>query len=241
MARPSEDHLHAWPSYRWFLPILWGMGIAAMVGVPAIAVIFLNQKHYLPGWVFGWISSDREIQKRQFWIALLGIFAFWVGLKLIKFGLFGEAARNVYDKISLKLGGPKGRTSDEDHAKVCAVRNERIAIFLLGFFALEVFLSWRSLGNPFGEHSLYDVLFRFVLMLVVFPFFLQVSKCLPERFILGIVAVRMVTGLFFEYAPNLGSPVAHLVRAGDLTLWVLALLISLALLVSSLARPKLSS
>lgn len=240
LSGPSEDRLHEWPSYRWFVPILWGLGIAALVGIPTITVIFLNQKHYLPSWVFGWISSDREIQKRQFWIALSGISAFGVALQFIKFGLFGEMARNAYDKIALKLGGPKGRTSDEDHAKVCAVKNVRLTIFLVVWFALEVFQSWRALGNSFGEHNLYDLLFRIVLMLIIFPLLFQVSRCVPERFITGIITIRIVTGWVFEYVPNLASSSAHLVRVCNLMLWALALLTSLVLLVSSLTKPRLS-
>ena len=47
-------------------------------GPPAIvviAVIILDRKGLIPSWVFGWISSNRETQKRQFRWMLCGLFS----------------------------------------------------------------------------------------------------------------------------------------------------------------------
>ena len=103
---------------------------------------------------------------------------------------------------------------------------------------LEVFLSWRELGKPFVVHSLYDLLFRIVLAIVLFPVLLRISPCSPERFIVGIVMIRTVTGWVFEYAPNVVDSFASLVRQCNLVLYVLALLTSLGLLVTSLYITK---
>jgi hypothetical protein len=109
----------------------------------------------------------------------------------------------------------------------------------VGFFALEAFLSWRALGKPFLEHNLYDLFFQiFLWVVVLFPVLVNISRCVPERFILGIVIFRFVTGWVIEFAPNLVEPVAGLVRQCNLVLWSLAFLISVTMLVSSLSKPE---
>jgi hypothetical protein len=217
------------------------MAISALVGIAAFAAIYLNQMGYLPTWVFGWISSDREIQKRQFRLALVGLVTIWVATRLIKYGVFGEFVRTSCSELLLKLKFVQGEPEDEDHARVCALTNFRIAAFLVGFFALEAFQSWRALGKPFPEHNLYELLFRIVLITMVFPVFFRMTRCLPERFILGLITIRYVTGFIFEYAPNIANPIAGLVREGNLLLWVLALITSLGLLAASLTKPKFSA
>ena len=234
----SEERHRAQPADGWWMPIIWGLGIGVFLGFIVIAVIVLEVKGLIPSWVFGWISNDRETQKRQFLRILYGLFAWWMTTRAFKFGLFGEAARTTYDGILSKLEFPQVKHDVEMHARICPVRNIRIAVFLAGFFTLEIFLSWRALGKPFLEHNLYDLLFRIVICSLLFPFLLNISRCVPERFILGIIMIRFVTGWVIEFAPNLVVPVAGLVRQCNLVLWILALLISLTILVSSLSNPK---
>jgi hypothetical protein len=238
LSEASEEPLRAQRAYSWWMQILWGVGIGVFFGGVVIAVIVLDKKGIIPSWVFGWISNDRETQKRQFLRILYGVLAWWVTIRLVKIGLFGETARTTYNGTLSKLNFPQGKPDVEMHARICAVRNVRIALFLVGFFTLEVFLSWRALGKPFLEHNLYDLLFRIVLLIVVFPLLLNLSRCVPERFVLGIVTVRFVTGWVIEFAPNLVDPVAGFVRQCNLVLWILALLTSLTMLVSSFSNPK---
>jgi hypothetical protein len=220
------------------MQILWGIGIGVFLGSVVIAVIVLDREGLIPSWVFSWISSDREIQKRQFLRILYGFSPLWVITRLAKLGLFGEIARTTYDGVLSKLKISQGESGEEIHARICAVRNVRSALFLVGFFTLEVFQSWRALGKPFLQHNLYDLLFRIVLLTVAFPVLLKISRCVPERFILGILTIRFVTGWVIEFAPNLVEPVASLVRQCNLVLWILAFLTSLTMLVSSLSNPK---
>ncbi len=221
------------------MQILWGLGIGVIFGGVGVAVIFLDRMRLIPSWVFGWISSDRETQKRQFRLGLDGLIALWVAMRFVKLGLFGEIARTAYNNVLLKLNFAQSKADDEVHARFCAVKNARIAAFLVGFFTLEAFLSWRELGKPFVEQSLYELLFHIVLWLfALLPFLFRISRCFPERFILGIVMISTVTGWVFEYAPNVVDPVAGLVRQCDLMLYILALLTSLALLFSFLFTPK---
>jgi hypothetical protein len=235
----SEDRPLARPSCSWWMEILWGLGIGALFGGVVVGVIFLDRMRLIPSWVFGWISSDREAQKHQFRIALYGLFALWVVTRLIKLGLFGGIARTTYNGAISKLTITPSKPDNEVHARICAIKNTRIAALLVGFFTVEVFLSWRELGKPFVEHSLYELLFRIVLWsIVLFPALFRISRCLPERFIIGIVMIRTVTGWVFEYAPNIVDAVVGRVRQCNLVLYILALLISLGLLVSSLSGPK---
>ena len=239
LSEASGDPLRAQPAHSWWMEILWGLGIGALLGFVVIAAIFLNRLRLIPSWVFGWISGDRETQKRQFRLALYGLFTLWVALRLVRLGLFGEIARTAYGGALLKLESVKSKPDHEVHSRICATKNARIATFLVGFFTLEVFLSWRELGKPFVEHSLYDLLFRVVLWsTVLFPILFRISRCFPERFILGIFMIRIVTGWVFEYAPNAVEPVASLVRQCNLGLHILALLTSLGLLVTSLSRSE---
>ena len=242
LSEASEDRPRAHPSYSWWMEILWGLGIGVLLGGAGVAVIFLDRMRLIPSWVFGWVSSDREAQKHQFRVALYGLFALWVATRLVKLGLFGGIARTTYNRAFSKLTIPQSKPDREAHARICAIKNTRVAAFLVGFFTLEVFLSWRELGKPFVEDSLYDLLFRMVLWsIVLFPVLFRVSRCLPERFILGIVMIRTVTGWVFEYAPNVVDAFASLVRQCNLVLYILGLLTSLGLLVSSFSSPKSTS
>jgi len=235
----SEDRPRAQPSYSWWMEILLGLGIGALFGGVVVGVIFLDRMRLIPSWVFGWISSDRETQKHQFRVALYGLFALWVVNRLVKIGLFGGIARTTYNRALLKLTISPSKPDHVAHARICAIKNTRVAAFLVGFFALEVFLSWRELGKPFVENSLYDLLFRIVLWsIVLFPVLFRVSRCLAEKFIIGIVMIRTVTGWAFEYAPNVVDAFASLVRQCNLVLYILGLLTSLGLLVSSFSSPK---
>jgi hypothetical protein len=235
----AEKRSRVQSAYIWCKPILWGMGIGASLMAVAIAVMVLNQKGFIPSWVFGWISSERETQKRQFRLVLYGLFAFWVAIRLIKFGLFGEVARTTYTGILSKLGFSNRDPDETAHSRICPVRNVRWAVILVGFFTLEVFTSWRSLGKPFVEHNLYDLLFQIVVVsIVLFPACLNISKCLPERFILAIVIIIFVSEWVFEYAPNLANPVEGFIREFDLVLSILAFLTSLSMSVSSLSLKK---
>jgi len=239
LSEASGDRPLARPSHSWWMEILWGLGIGALFGGVVVGVIFLDQVRLIPSWVFCWISSDRETQKHQFRIVLFGLFALWVVTRFVKLGFFGGTARATYIGAISKLTITPSKPHNEAHARICAIKNTRIAALLVGFFTLEVFLSWRELGNPFVERSLYDLLFRIVLWsIVLFPVLFRISRCLPERFISGIIMIRTVTGWVFEYAPNGVDAFAGLLRQCNLVLYILALLTSLGLLVSSLSIPK---
>ena len=114
------------------------------------------------------------------------------------------------------------------------------SIIFVTFCALEVFLSWKVLGKGFQEYSLFDVL-RDVAVIAACAKFLLMYRCLRERFVVGLVIFRFVVGLVSGFMLNLVNGVAGLVRAGDLALWVLALLVSLSMLIQSAWNPNVGS
>jgi hypothetical protein len=225
-------------THSWWTPIIWGMGIGGPASVIVIAVVLMEQRHVIPNWVFGWISASRDIQKRQFVRILWGVLPLVAAIQLLKVGFFGDLARTTYANVLSKLKLSRAPSDEKSHELICAGRNVRIALFLVGFFALQIFLSWRVLGRPFSEHSLYALLFRIFLSILVFPVLLDLFKCVPERFILAIVTIRIVTGWAVEFAPNSFQSAAGSIRQANLLLWVLAFLVSIAMLISSLSRPR---
>lgn len=237
-----ERHFRVRSAYNWSEPILWGMGIGVLVGGVMVAVIFFDRMGLLPSWIFSWISAERETQKRQFLRILYGLGAFWFITRLVKFGLFGKIARTSYNQIIAQLKRRLQNESNEEiHARICALRNVRSALILSVFFTYEVFLAWRALGKPFPEHNLYDLLFIIVMWAVLLPSLLKICECVPERFILGILTIRLAMGWAIEFVPNLIEPVAAAARQCALVLSVLAFLASVGMLVSSLSNSYLKS
>ena len=238
----SKDRQRAPSGSSWWLEILLGVGIGILLGSVVIAAIFLDRMRLIPTWVFGWISSDRATQKYQFRLAICGLITLWVTMQLLKLGLFGEITETIYNAVFMKLRITQNKSNDEIHARVCAIKNPRVAAFLVGFFTLESFMSWRELGKPFAQNSLYDLLIQIVLCSVVlFPLLFKISRCLPERLILGIVLIEIVTGWVIEYSPDTFEGVAGLVRQFNLILHIFALLAGLGLLVSSSYSRKSTS
>jgi hypothetical protein len=231
-----ENQLRARFARSWWTPILFGFVIVGILSSLMVAVIVLDQIGFIPGWVFGWVSRDRETQKRQFLIAIFGLLALWFLAQLARFGLLGAMARSTYRRILSTLTMPP----DEQlklHERICAFRNVWSAAFFVGILAWESILSWRALGKPFIEHNLYDLLFRIVLAIVYLPVLFKIFRCVPERFILWIVMIKALAAWAFEFAPNLVGPPAALIRQCDLVLSILAFLASVGILVSYLSNP----
>jgi hypothetical protein len=129
----------------------------------------------------------------------------------------------------------QGQSNQEFHAQYCAVKNVRVALFLVAFFAWEVFLSWEVLDKAFSRSSLYDEFWR-VVTIAACAKFLAMFRCFPERFVVGVVMLRLVIGLVCGFFPILINPVAGLVRSGNLGLDVFALITSLGMAVLSTQR-----
>ena len=217
------------------MPVLFGFGIAGILGGFTTAVIVLDQKGFIPRWVFGWIAHDRGTQRRQFLLALESLLGLWVTTQLVRFGVFGKGASTTYNRILSKFTMPH-EEQEKVHARICALRHMWTAVFFVAFFTWDVILRWRALGRPFVEHNLYDLLFRILFTIVCLRVLFEIFSCLPERFIVVILMIKIATDWVFEFAPNLVVPVEGLIRQCELLLSIVAFLASLAVLVSSLSN-----
>jgi hypothetical protein len=126
--------------------------------------------------------------------------------------------------------------NEEYHARNCAITNIRTSLIFVAFCAVEVFLSWRELGKVLPIYSQFNVL-RDVFVIVACTQLLQMYRCFQERFVISLVILRYVIALVSAFMPTPMNRVADLVGIGDLTLWVLALIVSLSMLVQSARNP----
>ena len=96
----------------WWMPILWGIGIGALIGVLLIAKVELDQRGLIPSWVFGWISDDRQTQKFEFTLIVLGCVGLWFIVKLAKLGALGDVTKTMLSGIlsTFSFRSPKGRS-----------------------------------------------------------------------------------------------------------------------------------
>ncbi len=131
----------------------------------------------------------------------------------------------------------QGRSNEEVHARYCAVRNVRIALLFVAFCTLQAFLWWRDLDKAFPQYGPYDLVWHVIAIAVIVKLFAAFA-CLRERFVLGLGIAVLVRGLVSGFKPSLIDPVAGMVRHAFLALWVVALLLSLSMLVSSPHRSK---
>jgi len=100
------------PALDWWMPILWGIGIGALIGVLLIAKVELDQRGLIPSWVFGWISDDRQTQKFEFTLIVLGGVGLWFIVKLAKLGALGDVTKTLLSGIfsTFSFRSPKGRS-----------------------------------------------------------------------------------------------------------------------------------
>jgi hypothetical protein len=96
----------------WWMPILWGIGIGALIGVLIIVKVELDQRGLIPSWVFGWISDDRQTQKLEFSLIFFGCFGLWLIVKLAKLGALGDVTKTLLSGIlsTFSFRSPKGRS-----------------------------------------------------------------------------------------------------------------------------------
>lgn len=134
----------------------------------------------------------------------------------------------------------QGRSDEEIHAHYCANRKVGSALVVVAFCALEVFLSWRLLGREFSAYRVNGLLADLILIGVGVRLIL-IFRCLRERIVIGVAIVRGFVGLISMAIPNLLNPFAGTVRFGIVSLWVLAFLVGLSMLVDSVRAPKLNA
>jgi hypothetical protein len=76
-------------SLDWWMPFFWGIGIGILIFIFVVVKAALDQRGLIPSGVFGWISDDRQTQKLEFTLILLGCVGLWFIVKLAKLGALG--------------------------------------------------------------------------------------------------------------------------------------------------------
>ena len=138
---------------------------------------------------------------------------------------------------------PEKLSNDQKHQRSwCAFTHIRIAWIFVGFCAVEVFLSWKSLDKPISRPSLVELPFYILIVLVYAPIFWMVLRCFTERFVIGIATVHMAIAVFSWFvpslfAPSLFNPVTISIRRTFLVLWIVAFLLSLNMPVQAVRHP----
>jgi hypothetical protein len=95
----------------WWMPILWGIGIGALIGVLILVEADLDQKGLIPSWVFGWISNDRQTRRFEFSLIFYGCVGLWLTVRLAKLGALRDVTKTLFSGVlsTFSFLRPKGR------------------------------------------------------------------------------------------------------------------------------------
>lgn len=122
------------------------------------------------------------------------------------------------------------RHSKQMHTQYCANANSRSAGIFSIFCVLEAFLAWRSLNSALPAYSL-NTLFVDVILIAVSVRLIMIFRCLSERFVICLLALRGILGLVGVALPKLGASGSYASRHILFILWVLAFIISLRMFI----------
>jgi hypothetical protein len=131
------------------------------------------------------------------------------------------------------------RLSDQEfHALHCPVKNTKNALFLVVCFSVFAFLGWKGLHKPLAPPSLFELIFVVVLVAAMLATWLVGFTCFRERLLLVLFSVSLVTGELARFLPSsVFGRHAETVKSGKLVLSLLGLIVSLSMLVQSVANP----
>jgi len=129
-------------------------------------------------------------------------------------------------------------SDQEFHALYCPVKNTKGALFILAYFSVAVFVSWKGLHKAPERPDLVTLPFLIIGVAMLAKWLVSFT-CFRERLVFVLVIVSAVTGEVYGFFPAIVGPYAHLVKPADLTLSLLGLLVSLTMLVQSARSPKL--
>jgi hypothetical protein len=132
----------------------------------------------------------------------------------------------------------KSLSDQEFHAIYCPVKNTKSALFLVVFFSVTAFVNWRGLHKAPEHPGLVELLFV-IIVVVMLAKWLVSFTCFRERLVFSLVIVSMVTGEVEGFVPSIFSQHVETVRYGHLALSLLGLLVSLTMLVQSVAYLRL--
>ena len=118
------------------------------------------------------------------------------------------------------------------HSQLCASRNVEVAMLYVVFCGACVFLGWRPSHALPGPDRLLP--FGLLVAIVILAQVAFAVKCVRERVVVGAIIASLLSGLVAAVAPGVVRPVAGLLRTTDNVLWVVAIVISASMFVSSI-------
>jgi hypothetical protein len=128
-------------------------------------------------------------------------------------------------------------SGQELHARYCPVKNTKSALFLVVSFAVVAFVGWKGLHRPLAPPSFVELIFAILLVAAMLATLLVPFTCFRERLLLGLFIVSLVTGEVVRFVPSLMGKHAEMIKSGKLALSLLGLIVSLSMLVQSVANP----
>jgi len=133
------------------------------------------------------------------------------------------------------------QTSEQFHARLCAVGNRRTALLFATACAVLVIASWRTLAlYKAASRPDYFVIPFNLLTIFIFGRLIVLFKCLRERFVFGLALIGQLRWLASWFAPALRNPAPWLRRL-EFVLWVLAFLMSLSMVVQAVRNPRIEA
>lgn len=122
------------------------------------------------------------------------------------------------------------------HLRVCANRHTKISLLFVAFCVMETLLVWRPLVNSETADRGAVFVLGLAVTIAVLTQMLRLFRCPRERIILGLAIASFGISLISAIAPSLMLKFEPFVAHADLALWVIAFVLSLSMLVSSLSR-----
>jgi peptidoglycan/LPS O-acetylase OafA/YrhL len=122
------------------------------------------------------------------------------------------------------------------HLRICANRRTKVSLLFVAFCVMETLLVWRPLvNNETADRGTVFVL-GLVVTIAVLIQMLRLFRCRRERIVLGLAIASFGASLISAIAPSFMLKFEPLVTRADLVLWIIAVVLSLSMLVSSLSR-----
>jgi hypothetical protein len=131
----------------------------------------------------------------------------------------------------------QNRSTTEEHARLCAVKNIGTALYFVAACLLMVYLNWKDLGKPYHKISTYYLFWDIASSVAIFQLMI-IFRCAQERFILSLGLLISLRAVVSRFAPDLLNRFASPLRQAFFALWVVGLFISLSMIASSAFKPK---
>jgi len=111
-------------------------------------------------------------------------------------------------------------SDQEFHALYCPVKNTKGALFIVAYFSVAVFVSWKGLHKAPERPDLVTLPFL-IIVVAMLAKWLVAFTCFRERLVFGLVIVSLVRWEVEGFAPSVFSQHVAMVKFGELALSLL--------------------